>query len=244
MKTLKANWPSPAHIQGLTTTRDGGFSQGCYQGLNVGDHVGDDPAFVLANRQYLRESLSLPSEPIWLNQTHSTRCMMVDKDDQNRDADAAITQDQKRVLAIMTGDCLPILICNREGTEIAAIHAGWRGLMNGIVDTTLGQMDSDGHECMAWVGPAICGACYETGAEVLDAFTTHYAFAPQAFRKVDSQWYADLPKLAELIFKSQGLSDVYHANACTYESNNQFYSYRRASQTGRMVSLIWFMDNI
>ncbi len=242
MKIFEAQWPAPKHIRALTTQRTEGLSEGGYRAFNLAEHVGDDALHVAANRSQLRESLALPNEPIWLNQTHSTRCAIVDTPNVDRDADAAITRQRDQVLVVMTADCLPIVMCDQQGTEIAAIHAGWRGLASGILDTTTVLMHANMSDCLAWIGPAICGGCYETGAEVLDTFSMRYPFAHKAFRRIEHQWYADLSHMATLIFAALGVTNVHPSNACTFESSSQFYSYRRESQTGRIATLIWFQD--
>jgi hypothetical protein len=220
----------------------GGVSQADFAAMNLATHVGDDPQNVAKNRHILREALRLPNEPIWLEQTHSTGCVEVTSADCNRDVDAAITRQKNQVLAILTGDCLPIVLCDQQGTEIAAIHAGWRGLANGIVDNTIAKLHANPTQCLAWIGPAICGRCYATGAEVLDLFIGRYPFAAQAFTKIDHQWYADLSKLAALILEALGVGAVYPSHVCTFEINSEFYSYRRAAQTGRIATLIWFQE--
>lgn len=242
MNHITAQWPAPTNIRAVTTTRFGGVSQAGFSTFNLAAHVGDNPQHVMANRQALRETLHLPNEPIWLEQTHSTRCVNVDIPGFDRNADAAITRQSQQVLAIMTADCLPILLCDQQGTEIAAIHAGWRGLAQGILDNTLAQMQASREQCLAWIGPAICGQCYATGAEVLDQFTERYPFAPQAFVQKEQQWYADLPKMATLILENFGIHAVFPSQLCTFESNSQFYSYRRTAQTGRIVTLIWLQE--
>ncbi|MDP3560884.1 MAG: peptidoglycan editing factor PgeF [Legionellaceae bacterium] len=243
MTNLIANWPAPKHIKALTTSRLSGHSQQGYADNNLGLHVNDDPKHVHANRDALINQLQLPNEPIWLDQTHSNRCVVVENVGVDRQADAAVTRDAQFPLAIMTADCLPIVICDNQGTEIAAIHAGWRGLANGIIENTLASMRSAASSCLAWIGPAICAACYETGEEVLQTFTDRYSFAHQAFYQDKSHLHANLPQMAELILYQLGISAIYQSNACTFELHEQFYSYRRAAQTGRMATLIWFQDN-
>lgn len=234
-----ANWPAPKNIRALTTTRTNGASMGEFACNNVGLHVGDNATHVQQNRQQLTKDLCLLNEPVWLNQTHSSRCVIVE-DETQRDADAAITRSIHHPLAIMTADCLPIMLCDNKGTEIAAIHAGWRGLLNGIVENTVHKMHAAPSSLMAWIGPAMCGRCYETGQEVQTAFTTRFPFTDVAFHQIGAQWYANLPKLAELILQSLGVLAIYQSGACTYELNNTFYSYRRHAETGRMATLIWF----
>jgi hypothetical protein len=241
LPNLIANWPAPSNIQALTTVRIGGYSEAPYNQNNLGLHVGDNETQVKANRAQLVNALNLACEPVWLEQTHSTDCVIVEED-ANRRADAAITRSIKFPLAIMTADCLPIMFCNRSGTEIAAVHAGWRGLAFGIVENTIAKMQSPPETLMAWIGPAICPTCYKIGDEVHQTFSNRYPFTKNTFTTNGSQRYADLPKMAELILKSQGVAAVYQSGACTFELENDFYSYRREPQTGRMATLIWFKN--
>jgi hypothetical protein len=241
MKTKLANWPAPENITALSTTRLSGFSQAPYDSNNMGLGIGDSDHHVMQNRQQLAELLHLPGEPQWLRQTHSTVCVLVEED-ANRNADASITRSSKHPLAILTADCLPIMLCNIQGNEIAAIHAGWRGLVNGIVENTLAKMHSKPSDLLAWIGPAICQKCYEVGNEVYETFTTKYPLSKQAFKPVHSKWMANLPLIAEIVLKEQGINSVYQSELCTFESENELYSYRRSSQTGRIGTLIWFND--
>lgn len=238
LKIFPANWPAPESICALTTTKEDGYSEYAYASNNLALHVGDLEEHVLKNRSDLRKKLSLPNEPIWLEQTHSSDCVLVDNDD-NRCADAAITQQKGIPLAIMTADCLPIILCNKEGSEIAAIHSGWRGLVNGVVENTLLKMQSQPERLMAWIGPAICGQCYEIGEEVKKAYVQRYPVTANSFITRNDRYLANLPKMAELILKELGIDEVYQSNACTYELENTFYSYRREAKTGRIATLIW-----
>ena len=228
MINLIANWPASPNIHALTTT--------CEQG-NLALHVGDDEIQVLTRRKNLRQNLNLINEPHWLNQTHSTRCVTIEEDD-FRDADAAITRIPQQPLVIMTADCLPILLCDQQGQEIAAIHAGWRGLLNGIIENTLKKMKSK--SLFAWIGPAICGQCFEVGDEIEQQFTDKYQFTRSAFRTLHNKNHADLSLIAELILNYNGVSNVTQSNSCTFEGINKYYSYRRTPQTGRIATLIWF----
>lgn len=239
MSDLHANWPAPDNISALTTVRVGGFSVSPFESNNMGLHVNDDPDIVRKNRAFLANRLAFPGEPIWLEQIHSNHCILAEQDS-NRIADAAISRSKACVLAIMTADCLPILLCDMQGTEIAAIHSGWKGMANGIIENTLAKMTQAPNQLMAWIGPGICKNCYEVGQEVRTAYTDRYAYTERAFRKTPTRWYADLPHIAELILKACGVASVYHSAACTYEMKKAFYSYRREQQTGRMASLIWF----
>jgi YfiH family protein len=213
---LKANWPAPQHIQALTVTYPEGFSD-------------------------IKKDLDLPAEPIWLKQTHSNLCVDV-QSDSLREADACISRNIIHPLAIKTADCLPILICNADGTEIAAIHAGWRGLLNGIIENTLLKLTTNPAHLMAWTGPAICKNCFEVGSEVRDAFIKKYPDTHTAFyaAKTPNQYFGDLVHIATLILNHKNLEHIYYSNACTFEEESKFYSYRRAKQTGRIISLIWF----
>lgn len=241
MKTKLANWPAPKNISALSTTRLSGFSQAPYNFNNLGLGIGDNDQHVLQNRQQLVEHLQLPGEPQWLRQTHSTHCVLVEEDT-NRDADASITRSSTHPLVILTADCLPIVLCTRQGTEIAAIHAGWRGLVNGIVENTIAKMHSKASELLAWIGPAICQQCYEVGDEVYQTFTSKYPECKLAFTSVNTKWRANLPKIAEMVLNLQSVNAVYQSELCTFESESELYSYRRTSQTGRIGTLIWIND--
>lgn len=238
MKFISAQWPAPAPVHAITTTRLGGVSTAEFSEWNLATHVGDNPNHVAQNRQLLLETLDLPAEPLWLEQSHSTQCVNVDAPYDGH-ADAAITRNHSQVLAILTADCLPILLCDQNGQEIAAIHAGWRGLANGIIDKTLKKMRTSPSHCLAWIGPAICGHCYAIGEEVMAQVTQHYPFARSGFQQIESQWFADLPEIATSILQNLGVTAVFPSQLCTFESTSQFYSYRRAAQTGRMATLIW-----
>jgi YfiH family protein len=201
--------------------------------------VFDNEALVKKNRTHLSQTLNLPGEPTWLDQTHSTDCVIAEEDE-NRIADAAITRATSHPLVILTADCLPITLCSMQGDEIAAIHAGWKGLFNGIIENTLDKMHSANQQIIAWIGPAICQNCYEVGEEVYLAFTTKYPMTQNVFKPTQSKWVANLALMAEMILLSKGIQAVYQSGLCTYELESEFYSYRRAAQTGRIATLIWF----
>ncbi|MBA2656192.1 MAG: peptidoglycan editing factor PgeF [Tatlockia sp.] len=242
MPNLYANWPAPPNVFALTTKRNLGLSKAPYEANNLGLHVGDNKELVNLNRKALKENLDRPRDAEWLTQTHSTLCVVVEEES-NRVADAAITRCPNRTLAIMTADCLPITLTNRQGTEIAAIHAGWRGLVNGIIENTLAKMLSPPEQLIAWIGPAICQSCFEVGEDVLENFQGRYAFTTNAFKSKNEKWLANLPQIAELVLKSHNVLTVLQSNICTYERKDDYYSYRRNAQTGRMATLIWFNEN-
>ncbi len=240
-----ADWPAPSNIHAGCTTRIGGFSKIPYASFNLAQHVGDDEQHVEDNRRFLRDTWQLPAEPLWLEQTHSNRVYLADENNTpSKQADAIITHQVDTVCAILTADCLPLLICDRQGKEIAAIHAGWRGLANGVIENTLQQLRSRSEDLLVWLGPAIGATVYEVGAEVRETFCRLSADNEQAFQTVDKDHYlADLYQLARLTLQRQQIHTIYGGNYCTYSDAKRFYSYRRDGQTGRMVSLIWIENN-
>jgi YfiH family protein len=245
MRPLKANWQAPSNVFALSTTTEDGYSTPPYDSLNLAEHVGDNLNNVYRNRQHLKDSLHLPAEPEWLLQTHSNLCV-VTEDSKNRNVDAAVTRQPNTVLAILTADCLPIILTNQSGTEIAAIHAGWRGLAQGIIESTLAQMHASPSDLCAWIGPSICVNCYQTGEEVRDTFMKNYPFGADGFHQAGHDIFANLPHLAECILKHLGITAVSQSNQCTAETSledsykKKYYSYRRQPQTGRIATLIWF----
>jgi YfiH family protein len=241
MKNSLANWPAPQNITALTTTKLDGYSLAPYASNNLALHVGDNSSNVGKNRQQLEELLHLSHSPIWLDQTHSTLCILAEED-VTRNADAAVTRSQTHPLAVLTADCLPITLCNSQGTEIAAIHAGWRGLCNGIVENTLDKMHSKPADILAWIGPAISQEHYEVDEVVYNAFTNKFPQAHMAFKPREEKWLANLALLAEIVLNLQGVTAVYQSGLCTFALKNEFYSYRREAQTGRIATLIWFND--
>lgn len=242
MSTILANWNAPKNISAITTTRLGGYSKAPYDSNNLALHVGDNPNDVEKNRTQLMESLKLPGEPTWLEQTHSTVCVIPEKES-NRNADASTTQSIHHPLAILTADCLPITLCNQQGTEIAAIHAGWKGLCYGIIENTLTKMHSAPSDLIAWIGPAISQKNYETGEEVYHSFLSKYPNSEAAFKPSQTnKWFASLALIAEQVLHSLGVNAVYQSNLCTFELKDELYSYRKAAQTGRIATLVWFND--
>lgn len=242
IQLIKANWQVPPSVYAFSTTRLGGFSASPFDSLNLGLHVGDNLMHVQKNRATLRDYLQLPQEPDWLEQTHSNHCVVVEQSDQ-RQADAAITRSSQHVLAIMTADCLPILLCDNQGTEIAAIHAGWRGLAQGIVENTINTMRTPPQNLTAWIGPAICGDCYVVNEEFMHAFQEKYPFANDYFKNHHTKFLADLPALAEKILFNLQITAVFKTTICTFEQKKDFFSYRRDLQTGRIATLIWFNNS-
>lgn len=233
------DWPAPNSVRALTTTRTGGVSPPPYDSLNLGDHVDDAPLAVAENRRRLCDELQLPAEPRWLSQVHGTSCCDAAKVQTPIEADAQFAEQPGVVCAVLTADCLPLLLCDASGSRVAAVHAGWRGLLNGVIENSISEMGAD-REVMAWLGPAIGPAAFEVGAEVRDAFIAHDAGAVEAFTPVaGGKWLADIYQLARQRLVSRGISWIYGGDYCTFSDPERFYSYRRDGQTGRQASLIW-----
>lgn len=234
-----ADWPAAENIHALTTTRAGGYSQGEYQSLNLGDHVGDDINSVQKNRELLSASLSIP-QPVWLKQVHGINVVQNVEGSQVVEADAIVSQKKNDVCAVLTADCLPLLFCNQQATTVAAAHAGWRGLANGVIEATVNAMQQPSQELMVWLGPAIGPECFEVGQDVFDAFVSHDKMSASAFTKTDESHYlADIYRLARLRLKRLGIDKVFGGGLCTYSDEERFYSFRRNPKTGRMASMIW-----
>jgi polyphenol oxidase len=233
------SWVAPASVRAFTTTRLGGCSQEPYQGLNVALHVGDDPKAVLQNRKQLVIEATLPAEPFWLTQVHGTRVLDHPGASSSPEADASVAFEPAQVCAILTADCLPVLLCDRSGTKIAAVHAGWRGLRAGIIEAAVERLMIDPKNIMAWLGPAISVKHYEVGAEVFDSFKAD-EHAIGFVKTGTDKWHCDLYALARWRLKHLGLDTaaIYGGDYCTY-ADPRFYSYRRSGLTGRMATLIW-----
>jgi YfiH family protein len=234
------NWPAPANIKALQTTRTGGLSQDPYSSLNFGDHVGDDALTVARNRQLLNPFV--PTEPLWLKQTHSTIVVNAALTSCLPEADAAYSKQKNIVCAVMTADCLPILLCDKTGTTVAAIHAGWRGLLDGVVESTIKALEIAPQNLLAWLGPAIGPTAFEVGRDVYDGFIHQDAKSAQAFtvKNEPYKWLADIYLLARLRLQSLGVKQIYGGDYCTYTNEEKFFSFRRDGGTGRMATLIWF----
>lgn len=234
------DWPAPARIRAVTTTRRGGVSVAPFDSMNPADHVGDSAAAVRANRTALVTQLQLPAAPVWLHQVHGTRVVDAAQVSDVPDADAAWTMLPGVVCAVLTADCLPVLLCDRSGRCVAAAHAGWRGVAAGVIEQTVQALPVSPDELLAWLGPAIGPAAYVVGAEVRDTFIAHDAQAAGAFSAVATGgWHADLYRLARQRLARLGVGAVYGGGLCSFTGRERFYSYRRDGVTGRMASLIW-----
>lgn len=237
---ITPDWPAPANITALTTTRSGGTSVPPFHSFNLAAHVGDDQQAVMNNRQLLRQHFALPSEPFWLNQVHANTMARFALQGRIPEADGSYTDNVGEVCAVLTADCLPVLFCDRTGSQVAAAHAGWRGLHNGILEQAVAVFRSAPRDIMAWLGPAIGPETFEVGTEVYQAFTEQSPDSIAAFTRVSTQhWLADIYQLARLRLQACGVEAIFGGGFCTYQDEQRFYSYRRNSQTGRMASLIW-----
>lgn len=239
---IRPDWPAPAHVQAVVTTRQGGVSNSDYAGLNLATHVGDQQAAVNANRKLLLASLGLAAEPCWLNQVHGTDIVRADELQAPADADAAITAVSDVVCAVLTADCLPVLLTDTEGQSVAAVHAGWRGMCAGVIENTVSAFRSEGvaaERILAWLGPAIGPDVYEVDVPVRDAMLATSPACTAAFHDSrPAHWYLDLYAAARLRLAALGIDRVYGGGFCTY-SEERFFSHRRKAPCGRQASLIW-----
>ncbi len=240
----------PASVEIVSTTRRGGVSSAPYDTLNLGTHVGDDPSAVRKNRRLLRVSSAEKPEFCWLTQVHGID--VVDAAQvpgvESVEADASFTRTANVACAVMTADCLPVLLFDRLGTVVAAAHAGWRGLVAGVVEETIDAMAVEPAELVALLGPAIGPDTFEVGDEVRQAFVEADSGADACFRPSpfhpEQRWVADLYELCRRRLRAVGIGQVVGGDACTFSDEERFYSYRRDGQTGRMASAIWLRRNV
>lgn len=250
---LPVKWPDECtgkldNVFAITTLIYGGVSKGDYQQYNLATHVGDDPVAVRANRAKLVEDLALTSEPVWLDQVHSNKVLVAEQYNAAVtaglppvQADASVTRTDGVVCAVLTADCLPVFFSNREGTEVAVAHAGWRGLHSGILSNTLAGMRSATTDIVVSLGPAIGPQAFEVGVDVYDAFVSKNQKNSLAFIASDEDHYlCDIYQLARIELSAIGVTGISGGGYCTFNDSSRFYSYRRHNKTGRMASLICF----
>jgi YfiH family protein len=237
MNWLTPDWPAPASVKACVTTREGGVSEAPFDSLNLGDHVDDRPEAVAENRRRLTDHFSI--KPAWLQQVHGIAVAHADPGIVAT-ADASWTTTPGIACAAMTADCLPALFCDRAGTRVAAAHAGWRGLAAGVLEATLDSLDVPAEDVLVWLGPAIGPKAFEVGPEVREVFIKQLPEAANAFVPSDNagKFMADIYLLARLRLAERGVTAVYGGGFCTV-TDPRFFSYRRASRTGRFASLIW-----
>lgn len=237
MNWLTPDWPAPASVRACVTTREGGVSEAPFDSLNLGDHVDDRPESVAENRRRLTEHFAI--QPAWLQQVHGIAVAHADPC-VVATADASWTATPGIACTAMTADCLPALFCNRAGTRVAAAHAGWRGLAAGVLEATLDHLDTAAADVLVWLGPAIGPKAFEVGPEVREVFVNQLPEAASAFSPSHNagKFMADIYLLARLRLAERGVTAVYGGGFCTV-TDPRFFSYRRASRTGRFASLVW-----
>ncbi|MGC7589028.1 peptidoglycan editing factor PgeF [Bisgaard Taxon 46] len=243
MKAIKPNWQAPQGVQAWSTLRQGGVSKPPFDSFNLGDHVNDDKSAVKINRTLLVEQLNLPQYPTFLNQTHSTTVLRLPSAESLPAADAVYSNQPNQVCLVMTADCLPVLFTNKAGNEVAATHAGWRGLCDGILENTVAEFECAPSQIMAWLGPAIGPEKFQVGKEVVEQFIAQWPEAELAFTpdpNEPNKYLGNLYMLAMQRLNRFGITEISGGEHCTFKEQDKFFSYRREKQTGRMASLIWF----
>ncbi|TEW56777.1 peptidoglycan editing factor PgeF [Psychromonas sp. RZ22] len=244
MQLIKPNWAAPTHIHAYSTTRLGGVSEGEFAGLNLGMHVADNLSHVLENRLLLAEQFSDAPDFCWLNQTHSCDLIKLSsKTPQATNGDASWINSKQRTCVVMTADCLPVLVTDQQGSFVAAIHAGWRGLCDGIIEKSINHICTElainTSELLVWLGPCIGLNAFEIGDEVRNEFIAQDAKAADAFVAHNNKWLADLHQLAKLRLTAFNGVTITENNSCTFTDPELFYSYRRDGKTGRLATFIW-----
>lgn len=242
LKFIIPEWPAPCWIKAVTTTRIGGFSHPPFASLNLSFATGDNPNYVHKNRQLLKRTLNLlgTHSITWLKQVHGNNAISANTTLSNPIADAIYSKEPQVVCAVLTADCLPLLVCSRTQHCIAAIHAGWKGLAAGIIENCINALDCPANDLLIWLGPAIGPQAFIVKEEVVNLFLEKDPKANTAFQRIgNQQWLANLYQLAKQRLRKLGINAIYGGNHCTYTNKLQFYSFRRDKLTGRMASLIW-----
>jgi YfiH family protein len=238
---ITPDWPAPMHVRAAATLRTGGVSEGAFASFNLGAHVGDEPDAVAENRRLLKEALHLPAEPAWLNQVHGTTVVdAIEAAALRPPADASVAFGPGAVCAVLTADCLPVVFCDRAGTRVAAAHAGWRGLVGGVIEETIKALKVPAFELLAWLGPAIEQNAFEVGPEVLEQFVARDPKNATAFQaNARGRWQADLYQLARNELSRLGVPSIHGGGFKCFADSERFFSYRREPRTGRMATLVW-----
>ena len=236
----------PNNVKLLSTSRllEGGGSRGNFDNFNLALNVGDKQSLVLANRDLLLSHYKLPSKPVWINQTHSNLSVDADLSSSIVDADASYSRKPGTVCAILTADCLPIFVCNKEGTSVGIAHAGWRGLADGIIESLIESFDCNSEDLIVHLGPAISKLSFEVGGEVKAQFISKNKNFESCFTYLNNKYYLDLYDAARVVLKSFGVSTISGGDRCTYNESDQYFSYRRDGKySGRMAHLIWIENS-
>ena len=232
----------PSNIKLLSTPRliDGGHSKGNFANFNLALHVGDEQASVLANRALLSKHYNLPSAPIWINQTHSKISVNADSISSIVNADASYSKKLGTVCGVLTADCLPVFVSNREGTAVGIAHAGWRGLVDGIIESLIESLDCNGEDLIVHLGPAISQLSFEVGGEVKSQYLSKNKNFENCFSYLNNKYYLDLYEAARIVLKGLGVNSISGGDRCSYKESDQYFSYRRdGKSSGRMAHLIW-----
>ncbi len=240
---IPADWPAPENVVGGTTLRTGGVSCDEFASLNLADHVGDESAAVAENRCRFRSEYSLPSEPEWLNQVHGSTVARGNSAPSPQEADGIVATAADVVCAVLTADCLPVLLTTADGATVAAAHAGWRGLCAGILEATIAAFKVAPEQVLAWLGPAISQPAFEVGNEVREQFVSQFEAAAACFcGNSTGRWQADLYGLATLRLQACGVTRIFGGGLCTHAEGERFFSYRRDGRCGRMATFIYRND--
>ena len=241
-KLIVPEWAIPEGVAACSSTRVGGVSEGAWNSLNLGAHCGDNPEHVNENRQRVFAAGNFPSDPVWLEQVHGKEVLKLTGGSYaSKRADASYSNTPGTVCAVMTADCLPVLFCNRAGTEVAAAHAGWRGLCEGVLEETVACFADRPENITAWLGPAIGPRAFEVGPEVREAFIAKDAQAASAFHTTGEKYLADIYQLARQRLMNVGITQIAGGDRCTVTEKDDFFSWRRDKTTGRMASFIWLI---
>ena len=232
----------PNNVKLLSTPRflEGGSSKGCFENFNLALHVDDKQGAVLANRELLLSHYNLPSKPVWINQTHSNLSVDADSLSSIVNADASYSKKLGTVCGVLTADCLPVFICNKEGTAVGVAHAGWRGLVDGIIESLIESLDCNGEDLIVHLGPAISQLSFEVGGEVKSKYLSKNKKFENCFTFLNNKYYLDLYEAARVILINLGVGLISGGDRCTYKESDQYFSYRRdGKRSGRMAHLIW-----
>ena len=243
VRPILPDWPAPGRVRAASSTRTGGTSASPWGTLNLADHVADEREAVARNRARLRAALGLPEEPRWLSQRHGARVVEARARPNGAPADGSVAREPGIVCAVLAADCMPVLLCDRGATVVAALHAGWRGIAAGIIEAGVRATGAPPAELLAWLGPAIGPERYEVGPDVRDAILAGGPDADGAFRRADrvDRWRADLERIVRgrLARCGVGVGAVHGGRWCTASDPERFYSHRRDGVTGRMATLVW-----
>ena len=234
----------PDNVKFISTPRfiEGGAGADCFGNFNLALHVGDESSAVSANRKFLEKHYKLPSSPQWINQTHSSVCIRLDSKFSSSEADASYSRTSGVVCGVLTADCMPVFVCDKRGTVVGIAHAGWRGLVGGVIESLIEGMKVEGNELLVHLGPAISQSAYEVGSEVKTQFLDRNSIFERSFIEKNGKYYLDLYDGAKVILEGYGITSISGGDCCTYEDSKQFFSFRRdGTCSGRMAHLIWMV---